>query len=122
MTSVRIELPWVAATLNPNRRNGTHWSRVHTTKGKRLADARALTMQAMRAAGYVPPQGALALIVTFCPPDRSRRDMDNLFASLKADLDGVAQAMGIDDSLFEPVTLKRGEPQKPGRVIVEVGC
>ena len=117
-----VELPWVATSLNPNNRNGVHWGRTHAAKSKRTADARILTLQAMRRACYVPPMGHLALTVTFVAPDKRRRDMDNLFASLKADLDGVAQALGIDDSLFEPVTLKRGEPQKPGRVIVEVGC
>lgn len=119
---IRIELPWVAATLNPNRRNGTHWSWANAAKTKRTADARLIALQAMRSIGYVPPQGVLPLIVTFCPPDKRRRDMDNLFASLKADLDGVAQALGVDDSLFEPVTLKRGAPQKPGRVILEIPC
>lgn len=117
-----IELPWVAASLNPNNRNGTHWSWAHAAKSRRTADARVLTLHAMRQAHYTPPGGQVPLAVTFVAPDKRRRDMDNLFASLKADLDGVAQALGIDDSLFEPVTLKRGEPQKPGRVIVEVGC
>lgn len=119
-----VELPWVATSLNPNNRNGKHWSWAHAAKSKRTADARILTLQAMqvhrKTAGGAG--GPVPLTVTFVAPDKRRRDMDNLFASLKADLDGVAQALGIDDSLFEPVTLKRGEPQKPGRVIVEVGC
>ena len=119
---IRIELPWVTATLNPNRRNGTHWSWAHAAKSKRAADAHALALQAMRSANGSPAKGAVHLVVTFCPPDKRRRDLDNLFASLKADLDGVALALGIDDSAFEPVILMRGEPQKPGRVILEVGC
>ena len=119
---IRIELPWVAATLNPNRRNGTHWSWANAAKTKRTADAQALALKALRAARYAAPAGALALSVTFCPPDKRRRDMDNLFASLKADLDGVALALGIDDSAFEPVTLRRGEPVRHGRVILEISC
>ena len=35
--------------------------------------------------------------------------------------DGISQALGIDDQLFEPLTLRRGEPVKGGRVVLEVG-
>ena len=92
------------------------------TPFKRLADARYLTLYAMRSTGYVPPAGALALSLTFCPPDRRRRDLDNLLAAMKADFDGVSQALGIDDQLFEPLTLRRGDVVKGGVVVLEVGC
>lgn len=118
---MRIELPWPDSSLAPNRKNGRHWGAVHSAKVKRLADARYLTLYAMRSTGYVPPAGALALSLTFCPPDRRRRDLDNLLASLKADLDGVAQAMGVDDQLLEPIMLRRGEAVKFGRVVLEIG-
>ena len=118
---MRVELPWPAPELAPNRKNGHHWGSVHAIKGKRLADARALTLAAMRQSGYVPPVGVLALTLTFCAPDRRRRDLDNLLAALKADFDGVSQALGVDDQLFEPLTLRRGEPVKGGMVVLEVG-
>lgn len=118
---MRIELPWPDSSLAPNRKNGRHWGAVHSAKVKRLADARLLTLAAMRQAGYIPPTGLLALTLTFCAPDRRRRDLDNLLAALKADFDGVAQALGVDDQLFEPLTLRRGDPVKGGCVVVEVG-
>lgn len=113
-------LPWPDPSLAPNRKNGQHWTATHAAKGKRLADARLLTLTAMRQAGYIPPNGPLALMLTFCAPDRRRRDLDNLLAALKADFDGVAQALGVDDQLFEPLTLRRGEPVKGGRVVLEI--
>lgn len=118
---MKIMLPWVNPALAPNRRNGKHWSSTHSAKIKRYADARVLTMQAMRQQGYVPPPGALPLVVTFHAPDKRRRDLDNLLASLKADFDGVSQALGVDDQLFDPVTLRRGDVVKGGCVVVEVG-
>lgn len=118
---MRIELPWPDSSLAPNSKNGRHWGAVHSAKVKRLADARYLTLYAMRSTGYVPPAGALALSLTFCPPDRRRRDLDNLLASLKADFDGVSQALGVDDQLFEPITLKRGPTGRPGKVVLEIG-
>ena len=122
MVKMRIELPWPDSSLAPNRKNGRHWGAVHSAKVKRLADARYLTLYAMRSTGYVPPAGALALSLTFCPPDRRRRDLDNLLAAMKADFDGVSQALGIDDQLFEPLTLRRGDLVKGGVVVLEVGC
>ena len=120
MATMRVELPWPDPKLAPNRRNGKHWTATHAAKGKRLADARLLTLAAMRQAGYIPPIGPLALTLTFCAPDRRRRDLDNLLAALKADFDGVAQALGVDDQLFDPLTLRRGEPVKGGLVVLEV--
>lgn len=118
---MRIDLPWPDPSLAPNRKNGRHWGAVHSAKGKRLADARLLTVQAMRSTGYVPPEGTLALSITFHAPDRRRRDLDNLLAAMKPDFDGISQALGIDDQLFEPLILRRGEPVKGGRVELEVG-
>ena len=119
---MRIELPWPDSSLAPNRKNGRHWGAVHSSKVKRLADARYLALAAMRQQGYAPPPGTLPLVVTFHAPDKRRRDLDNLLAALKADFDGVAQALGVDDQLFEPLTLRRGEPVNGGRVVLEVGC
>lgn len=118
---MKVHLPWPDPSLAPNRKNGKHWTATHAAKGKRLADARILTLQAMRQHDYVPPAGTLALVVTFHAPDKRRRDLDNLLAAMKADFDGVSQALGVDDQLFNPLTLRRGEPVKGGAVVLEVG-
>ncbi|MDB5887036.1 MAG: hypothetical protein JWR74_3207 [Polaromonas sp.] len=114
------ELPWPPAELNPNRKNGKHWSSTHAIKTRYLSDCRLLVVQAMQAAGYVPPAGVLALTITFAAPDKRRRDVDNLLASLKSGLDGVSQALGVDDQHFEPITLRRAIGGKPGKVVIEV--
>ena len=118
---LKLELPWPDASLAPNRKNGKHWSSTHAAKTLRLITAQQATLSAMFAQGYVPPAGTLALRLTFYPPDKRRRDLDNLLASMKADFDGVSQALGVDDQVFEPITLQRGPVAKPGRVVVEVG-
>lgn len=118
---LRIELPWPDAALNPNRSKGTHWGQSSAKRAKRHADARLLALQAMRAAGYTPPAGELAVRITLEQPDRRRRDRDNLLASLKHDLDGISVALGRDDEDFNPLTVCRTFGGKPGRVIVEIG-
>ena len=117
-----IKLPWPDSSLNPNRKNGRHWGATNSAKDKRKVDARYLTLVEMNKTGYVPPHGKLPIEMTFCPPDKRRRDMDNLLASMKSDLDGISQALGLDDQHFDPLILKRGEPIKGGCVLVEVGC
>lgn len=117
---ISIELPWPPASLNPNRKNGEHWGLTHAAKTKYLVDCNALALQAMRAAAWVPRAGVLALDITFVQPDKRRRDLDNMLASIKSGVDGLALALGVDDHHFEPLTLRRGFAGKPGKVIVRV--
>ena len=63
----------------------------------------------------------MALDITFIQPDKRRRDRDNLLAAMKSGLDGLAQALGVDDSEFEPVTIRREYGQKPGSVRIVIG-
>lgn len=58
---------------------------------------------------------ALRVRITFHPPDARARDTDNMLASIKAGLDGVADVIGIDDSRWTLV-LARGAPERRGRV------
>ena len=108
-----IELPWPPKELNPNAR--THWARKsRAAKGYR-SDCHLLTL----ASGVVAPEGEVLLDITFCPPDRRRRDDDNCLAAFKSGRDGVADALGIDDNRFV-TTLRMGEPVKGGMVLVRI--
>lgn len=59
--------------------------------------------------------------VTIYPKTRNAIDRDNALASLKAYQDGLAKAMGVDDSCFDTPTLHFAEPVKNGRVVVVIG-
>ena len=54
-----------------------------------------------------------------CPPDKRRRDMDNMLASIKAALDGVSAVIGVDDSKWR-LSMHVAPPVKDGRVRVIV--
>lgn len=41
---------------------------------------------------------SLAVTLRFVPPDRRARDIDNLVASMKSGLDGLADVLQVDDS------------------------
>ena len=49
-----------------------------------------------------------------------RGDRDNLLAASKRGLDMVAKALGVDDSQFEPILIRREFGKRPGAMIVEV--
>lgn len=105
-----ISLPWPPKGLSPNDRR--HRMAVARIKRQYRADCAWSTI----AAGVrnIKARG-LRVRVTFHPPDRRARDTDNMLASIKAGLDGVADVVGIDDSRWELV-LARGSPERHGRV------
>jgi Holliday junction resolvase RusA-like endonuclease len=120
-----ITLPWPDSRLNPNQAKGMHWTATANVRKNAKASAYYLTMQALREtgairAGFTQAPAPVPLTITFVQPDRRARDRDNLLAALKSALDGVAQALKINDSEFEPIVVKREYGGKPGSVIVEI--
>lgn len=114
-----IELPFPDASLNPNRKNGHHWAKTKNAKDVALKAGYYATLAVM--AKEKTPAIPIPMTVTFIAPDKRKRDLDNLLASGKNYYDGIAKALGIDDSQFEPITLKRGYDKANPRMIVEIG-
>jgi crossover junction endodeoxyribonuclease RusA len=115
-TTVRLSLPWPHKDLSPNAR--VHWA----VKARRASIYRQVSyFRTLEAPGRrkvaMGPGNALGM--TFCPPDARRRDLDNLIASMKSAQDGIASALGIDDSNFT-TTYTIGEPVKGGAVHVTI--
>ena len=114
-----LKLSWPAPALWPNRAAGKHWGEKHAAK------------VAAREAGYYAAiealtdkimfEGHIPLSIVFCASSARRFDLDGALSALKPALDGIAQALEIDDSRFGPVVLHRGAVGKPGAVIVGVG-
>ncbi|WP_447733481.1 endodeoxyribonuclease RusA [Pseudomonas shirazensis] len=109
-----LTLPWPPAACSPN-------ARVHWTKKSRAAKAyRAACHLLAKQAGIQAPQGAALLVLEFVPPDRRRRDDDNLLAMFKAGRDGLADALGIDDNVFATQVMVSKETIKDGAVLVRI--
>ena len=109
-----VTIPWPPKECSPN-------ARVHRMV---LAKAKAAYKDVcyllakeskMQAPDYQP-----LVCVEFFPPDKRRRDVDNALASIKAGIDGIAQAIGIDDSNFKEyrLSMKKQGGSKTGYVIV----
>ena len=91
-----VILPWPPKDLNPNAR--VHWSK----RAKAAKAYRKLCWGLCKEAklSAPPTPGKLHLWLSFYPPDKRNRDDDNIIASFKSGRDGIADALGMDDSRF----------------------
>ena len=114
---ILLTLPWPDRTLHPNAR--VHWAKLANAKKAARAAAHMLAVQA-GANGAKLPEGRLHLWIDFYPPDRRRRDDDGLLASMKAARDGIADALGVDDSRFVSHPWVKDEVRKGGQVVIKI--
>lgn len=118
-SEIIVTLPFPDRRLNPNNSKGRHWG--SGVALRRAARTCAAHLTALVSKEIQFKQGhELALVITFVQPDRRARDRDNLLAACKPMLDGVADALGVNDSQFEPVTIRREYGKKPGAVVVVI--
>lgn len=91
----QVSLPWPPSELSPNSR--IYWAR----RAKFAKNYKTLCWAMSKQAGMcVDWDGQVHVWLTFVPPDRRHRDHDNMIASAKYALDGVALALGINDRRF----------------------
>lgn len=111
---IRLTLPWPSSELSQNAR--VH----HAVKARAVKKARHDAYWLMKSEnnGSLKDAGTLGVKIYITPPDRRRRDLDNILAALKPSFDGIADALGIDDSKWETIWIVRCPVDKPGRVIV----
>lgn len=110
-----ITLPFPPASLSGH--NTGHWH----IKAKVIATHRAWAFHATRAEKVkAAPDGDILVKFRFIPPDK-RGDRTNYPNRLKPYIDGIAEALGVNDRRFLP-SYEFCEPEKPGRVEVEVVC
>lgn len=113
---IAVDLPWPSRILHPNSR--PHWAeRSRATKAARLS-AYVMTKGAMT--GSIDAD-AVRVRCTFSPPlPKRHRDLDGLLSSCKAYFDGIADAIGLDDSKFQHQAPAWGPPCKGGNVRIEI--
>jgi crossover junction endodeoxyribonuclease RusA len=112
MSNATVHLPWFPLELQPNYRGHFYTKSPITKCAKEHAWAQALSS---RVYGF-NPSAPIALSITFYPPNAYRRDLDNCLSSCKAFLDGIAQAWGVNDAQFRPITIDFGDVVKGGEI------
>lgn len=116
-----IKLPFPDASLFPNRKNGKHWTTTSAAKDAQKHDAYWLTKEAMDAQACTFGDGNIPLSLVYLTPDKRKRDLDNMLAASKALIDGMAQALGVDDARFKPVLVDWVQGSTPGALMAAVG-
>ena len=105
---MKIELSWPDPKLSPNAR--CHWAILSRVKKKYRLDSWVRTLEQVGQLGFLGvPDGPLILEMTFYRPTRRSYDRDNLLARCKAGLDGMCDALRIDDKRFATVVVKVAE-------------
>lgn len=105
---INLKLHWPPSTLSPNAR--LHWRR----KAFAIKNARKIAWAHTLEQKPAPvPDGDLLVEVIFHPPDARKYDRDNLLARMKPALDGISDALKIDDVRFSTLTVKIGEILRP---------
>lgn len=114
---ISIELPWPSADLSPNGR--VHWATIARAKKKARTHAWGFTKAAMGPLGIAAGSfvGPVSVRIVFHPEIDRARDLDNMQARMKAALDGIADALGVNDTMFRPVS-EIGPKRKPACVVV----
>lgn len=108
-----IELPFPPSSLSGH--NTGHWRSKSSIVAKHRSWAKLATMAAKP---MTPTNGDIRILVTFYPPNR-RGDRINFPNRMKPYFDGIADALGVNDSRFVPA-YQFGEPIKGGKVIVSI--
>jgi crossover junction endodeoxyribonuclease RusA len=113
-TAVRLTLPWPDTRLSPN-------SRVHRTiKAAAVMVARNDAYYITKEADQPLPDGDLQMTVVWYPPDKRKRDDDNVLASLKPYRDGIFRAYDADDSRVKRTIIERGWIVKNGAIEITI--
>lgn len=107
-----IRLEWPPSELAGNTRR--HWRTIAAITKKHREWARLATMAANLAP--LPPTGDVAATFTFYPPN-NRGDRVNMPGRLKPAIDGMCDALGINDRSILP-SYRFAEPVKEPCVIV----
>jgi len=67
--------------------------------------------------GTIGAEGNVPVSIMFHPP-RNSGDIDNMLAALKSGIDGMCDALGINDKRLRPLTLDIGDKFPSGKIII----
>lgn len=87
----------------PNKAKGRAWAGLARIRTEQKEAAALCTMAALQTTGQQKWDGNIPLSLVYMAPDKRHRDLDNLLAASKSIIDGMAMALGVDDSRFKPI-------------------
>lgn len=120
MTPLRIELGWPARELSPNA--SVHYmKRSRFKKAAKIEAGWATKFAIQNNRDWEPEAETVKVhIIAHPKPSGPRPDADNLIASVKGHLDGIADALGVNDRTFEAPTVTWADKCQNGKLVVEL--
>ena len=113
-TTQPILFPWPSSRLSGNNRMDLR----SLTADRR--QAREVGYWLIKDAGLKLKSVPLELHLVLMPPDRRRRDDDNVFAAFKSYRDGMFRALELDDRLIRRTVIEWGDVMKGGGIYVRL--
>lgn len=117
--NLTVTLPWPDRRLFPNAR--VFWA----TKAKQVRIHRRFAyFEALKIQELIPPEvradqtKSIFYTITYTPKINRRRDEDGIIASCKSYLDGVSDAIGINDQRFHIRGVEALPAKKPGSIVL----
>ena len=107
-----IILPWPPSSLSGHAKGNWHAKSAETKKHRAWAHMATLGAKILA----VPADGDIRVRIAFTPPNR-RGDRTNFANRIKPYLDGIADALGVNDARFLPL-YAFNEPCAPGSITV----
>ena len=111
-----VRFPWPVRAAWQNGTHG-HWATLARAVKRQRRDAHLIALGA-RPPAYGPSE-RLSVALKGHPTRRGRVDAQNLLGAMKGALDGLADALGADDSRFD-VSCTIADPVPGGEVVVTV--
>ena len=98
---IELVLGWPPSNLSPNAR--LHWAKLARAKKQYRNACFSVSKEQLKKFNTDNITEKLVLEMTFIPPDRRSYDRDNLVARMKSGIDGLADALKINDKRFNTV-------------------
>ena len=107
-----VVVPWPHQYLSPNSR--VNWAAKYQVSIRARKMGCLLAKEIFGCGFFAKPKGnriSVRLITHAC--DKRHRDEDNIIASLKSWLDGIADGIHVDDAAFHFLPLEVGSTKRP---------
>ena len=100
---IEVVLGWPPSDLSPNKR--LHWAKLASAKKQYRQKCNSVAKEQLKKYKKITENipERLVLEMTFIPPDKRSYDRDNLVARMKSGIDGLADALKINDKRFNTV-------------------
>ena len=113
-----IVLDFPPRDLFPNRASGKHWASLYKIKSDYRESSTWLAKGQLK--DWKHNGNPIKLTLIFEMPDKRWRDADNCLAAAKAGMDGLADALMVNDRTFNPIQVVRMLGKKPGKLIIQM--